>query len=73
VINSILELGAWIGVLVNGILADTFGRQQATLSGVIVFVVGVVVQACAKGVDSILGGRFVTGLGVGILSMIVPL
>lgn len=72
-INSILELGAWVGVLVNGLLADALGRQQATLSGVVVFIVGVIVQACAKNADYILGGRFVTGLGVGILSMIVPL
>lgn len=72
-INSILELGAWVGVLVNGILADGLGRQQATVSGTIVFTIGVIVQACAKNVDYILGGRFVTGLGVGILSMIVPL
>jgi MFS family permease len=60
-------------VLANGILADALGRQKATLSGVIVFLVGVIIQACAKNVDYILGGRFVTGLGVGILSMIVPL
>jgi MFS family permease len=71
--NSILELGAWVGVLANGLLADALGRQQATLSGVVVFVVGVIVQACAKNADYILGGRFVTGLGVGVLSMIVPL
>ncbi|KAJ5433641.1 uncharacterized protein N7458_012797 [Penicillium daleae] len=72
-LTAILELGAWVGVLVNGILADALGRQKATLSGVIVFLVGVIIQACAKNVDYILGGRFVTGLGVGILSMIVPL
>lgn len=60
-------------MLANGILADALGRQKATLSGVIVFLVGVIIQACAKNVDYILGGRFVTGLGVGILSMIVPL
>jgi MFS family permease len=59
--------------LVNGVLADALGRQQATVSGTIVFIIGVIVQACAKNVDYILGGRFVTGLGVGILSMIVPL
>lgn len=68
-----MELGAWVGVLANGVLADSLGRQQATLSGVVVFIIGVVVQACAKNVDYILGGRFVTGLGVGVLSMIVPL
>ncbi|OKP00045.1 Quinate permease [Penicillium subrubescens] len=72
-LTAILELGAWVGVLANGLLADALGRQQATLSGVVVFVVGVIVQACAKNADYILGGRFVTGLGVGVLSMIVPL
>lgn len=68
-----MELGAWVGVLVNGVLADALGRKQATVSGVAVFLLGVIVQACAKNVDYILGGRFVTGIGVGILSMIVPL
>lgn len=70
---SILELGAWVGVLINGLLADRLGRKLATVAGVVVFLVGVIVQACAKGPDYILGGRFVTGLGVGTLSMIVPL
>ena len=72
-INSILELGAWFGVLVNGLLADRLGRKYATVLGVVVFLVGVIVQACATNVNYILGGRFVTGLGVGTLSMIVPL
>ncbi|KAJ5484707.1 hypothetical protein N7539_004695 [Penicillium diatomitis] len=72
-VTAILELGAWIGVLVNGVMADTLGRQQATVSGVFVFLVGVIVQACAKNVDYIFAGRFVTGIGVGVLSMIVPL
>lgn len=71
--NSILELGAWVGVLINGILADRLGRKLATVSGVIVFLLGVIVQACAKGPSYILGGRFVTGMGVGTLSMTVPL
>lgn len=70
---SILELGAWFGVLVNGIAADRFGRKLACVGGVFVFLIGVIIQACAKNADYILGGRFVTGLGVGTLSMVVPL
>lgn len=62
-----------MGVLINGLLADRLGRKLATVTGVVVFLIGVIVQACAKGPDYILGGRFVTGLGVGTLSMIVPL
>ena len=40
---------------------------------VVVFCVGVIVQSTAFGPSSIYGGRFVTGLGVGSLSMAVPL
>jgi MFS family permease len=35
--------------------------------------VGVIVQACTVNKDYVLAGRFVTGLGVGSLSMVVPL
>lgn len=66
-------MGAWLGVLINGITADVFGRKLSTVGGVFVFIIGVIVQACAKNADYIFGGRFVTGLGVGTLSMIVPL
>lgn len=59
--------------MINGYTADKLGRKLATVMGVVVFLIGVLVQACAKNADFILGGRFVTGLGVGILSMIVPL
>lgn len=40
-----------------------------------VFAIGVIVQALTHGgsYDYILAGRFVTGIGVGSLSMIVPL
>uniref|UniRef100_A0A8H7XZV5 Major facilitator superfamily (MFS) profile domain-containing protein n=1 Tax=Psilocybe cubensis TaxID=181762 RepID=A0A8H7XZV5_PSICU len=40
---------------------------------VIVFCIGVIVQTAAFESSSIFGGRFVTGLGVGSLSMAVPL
>jgi len=72
-LTAILELGAWVGILINGIMADALGRKGATQAGVLVFCIGVVVQAAAKSASYILGGRFVTGLGVGILSMVVPL
>ncbi|KAK1221289.1 hypothetical protein PQX77_015899 [Marasmius sp. AFHP31] len=70
---AILELGAWVGVLVTGYLADKFSRKYTIVIAVVVFCVGVVVQTAAKAAESIYGGRFVTGLGVGSLSMCVPL
>ena len=74
-LTSILELGAWVGVLANGYLADKIGRKGGLVIGVVMFCVGVIVQASTRGgnYDYILAGRFVTGMGVGSLSMVVPL
>lgn len=72
-LTSILELGAWVGTLCNGYLADALGRRLTVLVAVVVFCVGVIVQACTVDKNFIFAGRFVTGLGVGSLSMVVPL
>lgn len=72
-VTAVLELGAWVGTLLNGWLADAVGRRVTTILAVVVFCVGVIVQANTHAVSFIVAGRFVTGLGVGSLSMIVPL
>ncbi|EAW07049.1 putative MFS monosaccharide transporter [Aspergillus clavatus NRRL 1] len=72
-LTAILELGAWLGTLINGYLADATGRRVTVVIAVVVFCVGVIVQACTKDPGYVYAGRFVTGLGVGNLSMIVPL
>ncbi|KAK4552452.1 hypothetical protein LTR86_010295 [Recurvomyces mirabilis] len=72
-LTSILELGAWVGTLANGYLADAVGRRVCAVIASGVFIIGVIVQACTENKDYVFAGRFVTGLGVGSLSMIVPL
>ena len=74
-LTAILELGAWLGTLLSGFLAEAISRKYGILVAVTVFVIGVVVQATAQsgGPDVILAGRFVTGMGVGSLAMIVPI
>ncbi|KAK2810803.1 hypothetical protein FQN50_002626, partial [Emmonsiellopsis sp. PD_5] len=71
----ILELGAWFGTIYSGIMAERISRKYTILVNVAVFCVGVIIQTCsAVGNDShILGGRFITGMGVGSLSMCVPM
>ncbi|EME50424.1 hypothetical protein DOTSEDRAFT_162477 [Dothistroma septosporum NZE10] len=75
-LTAILELGAWVGCLYSGFLAEILSRKYAILINTAIFIIGVVVQCTAVtgvGASAILGGRFVTGMGVGSLSMIVPM
>ncbi|KAJ7756476.1 general substrate transporter [Mycena maculata] len=72
---SILELGACKNPSIpsTGYFADKLSRKYTIVLAVVVFCIGVIVQSTAKGPPSIFGGRFITGLGVGSLSMAVPL
>ncbi|KAI5460402.1 general substrate transporter [Mariannaea sp. PMI_226] len=74
-LTSILELGAWFGTLVSGFIAETCSRKYGILIATSVFILGVIIQATSisAGAQTILAGRFITGMGVGSLSMIVPL
>ncbi|EXJ66586.1 uncharacterized protein A1O5_10256 [Cladophialophora psammophila CBS 110553] len=74
-LTSILELGAWTGTLYSGFLAEIISRKYAILVNTCIFIIGVIVQCTAvqAGHSAILGGRFVVGMGVGSLSMIVPM
>jgi MFS family permease len=72
-LTSILELGAWVGTLANGYLADALGRRLCAVLACVVFIIGVIVQATTQNKDYVFAGRFVVGLGVGSLSMVVPL
>jgi MFS family permease len=61
-LTAILELGAWIGTLLSGFLAEVLSRKYGVLVACTVFIIGVVVQATAVtvGPNSILAGRFIT-------------
>ncbi|KAI1770299.1 putative hexose transport-related protein [Hypoxylon cercidicola] len=74
-LTAILELGAWVGTLLSGFIAEAISRKYSVLVAVTVFVLGVVIQATAQsgGHNVILAGRFVTGMGVGSLATIVPI
>lgn len=74
-LTAILELGAWTGTIYSGVLAERISRKYTILVNVVIFCIGVIVQCCSIVGDDqyILGGRFVTGMGVGSLSMTVPM
>ena len=61
-LTAILELGAWIGTLLSGFLAEVLSRKYGVLVACAVFVLGVIIQATAvtAGHNAILAGRFIT-------------
>ncbi|MCJ1338023.1 hypothetical protein MMC09_003307 [Bachmanniomyces sp. S44760] len=72
--TSIFELGAWFGCLYSGFFAEIISRKYAIILNVGIFVIGVIVQCCAiiGGPPCMLGGRFVTGMAIGAMSVNVP-
>lgn len=73
-IVSILSAGNFIGALLGAPFADLMGRRWGLFTACgLVFNVGVVLQTVATTQPVFIAGRFIAGLGVGILSPIVPL
>lgn len=72
-IVSTLLIGATIGSFVGGTFADKFGRTRSFQLDAIPLTVGAILCATAQSVQTMIIGRLLTGLGIGISSAIVPL
>lgn len=70
---SVLTLGAMFGALVNGPIADALSRRWSILLANGIFLVGSIIQAASVNIPMIFVGRFIAGLSIGQLSMVVPL
>ncbi len=68
---AILELGAWAGSWIIGYFADKIGRKHSIVLSTVIFLLGSAIQGGAQNVSMLLGGRFVTGMAVGALSLLV--
>jgi MFS family permease len=69
---AILEIGALCSSLVVGRVGDIIGRKRTILYGSCIFFVGGACQTFASGLPMMLIGRITAGVGVGMLSTIVP-
>ncbi|XP_069833354.1 proton myo-inositol cotransporter isoform X1 [Dendropsophus ebraccatus] len=63
---------AALSALAGGVLNGMLGRRPCILLASLLFMAGAVVLAAAGGKETLLGGRVVVGLGIGIASMTVP-
>ncbi|WVQ85574.1 hypothetical protein IAT38_007740 [Cryptococcus sp. DSM 104549] len=73
IMTALLELGALLGALQSGFLADRFSRKRTIAMGSIWFVVGSIIQATAYSFGQLVVGRFIGGVGIGVLSSVAPM
>ncbi|WWC98835.1 hypothetical protein V866_005728 [Kwoniella sp. B9012] len=73
VMTALLELGAFLGALSAGWVADKWSRKMSIVVGSVWFVIGTILQASSYSFAQLVVGRFVGGIGVGILSSTAPM
>jgi MFS family permease len=69
VVTSMVLVGAMIGSAVGGLLADKFGRRKMLIVCGATFCAGVLIEVFASGLSSLLFGRAIAGLSIGIASI----
>ncbi|CDK29568.1 unnamed protein product [Kuraishia capsulata CBS 1993] len=74
IITAVLSIGTFVGALFAPVLSDTIGRRLTIVySAGIVFSLGTILQLILTNMALLCVGRFVSGLGVGIISAVIPL
>jgi len=73
VVTSWVTLGALVGALLAGGLADQLGRQRTMVVAGILFAIGALGETLAPGTVVLVIARFVLGFGVGVASVAGPL
>src|SRR6266446_4112280 len=70
---GIVTLGALAGALLGGAAADAVGRRPTNIAGGATFIIGSLVSAAAPDVATLIVGRFVIGVAIGLSSVAAPL
>lgn len=71
--TAMLELGALIGALCAGYLADRLSRKYSIVVAVVIFTIGSILQTAAMDYAMLTVGRLIGGMGIGALATISPL
>lgn len=66
-------LGALIGAIFSGRLTDLFGRKKLLIAVACIFILGSIGTAIAPSIPSLIIGRIIVGLAIGIASYTAPL
>jgi MFS transporter, SP family, galactose:H+ symporter len=72
VVSAVL-IGAVIGAIIGGPLADRAGRRKVIIWSGIIFIIAAVYTAFSPGIWGIVSGRIIVGIAIGIASFASPL
>ncbi len=70
---SMFTTGAFFGAAFAGPTGDWLGRRLTIVVGGVIFILGGSLQTGAANLGFLWSGRFLAGLGVGFLTMIIPM
>lgn len=74
IIVSFLSLGTFIGSLSAPFIADRYGRKPTIIvSNIVLFIIGTSLQVTAVNMRMLIVGRVISGIGIGLISAVVPL
>ncbi|KAK9364880.1 general substrate transporter [Lipomyces kononenkoae] len=71
-IVSIMEVGAFFGSITNSIFGESLGRKKSIAIGVVIMIIGSLLQASSYQRAQLVVGRIVTGFGLGIVNSTTP-
>lgn len=71
--TAMIELGALIGAINQGWIADKISRKYSIVIAVVVFTLGSILQTASMNYSMLVIGRLIGGIGIGMLSMVSPL
>ncbi|THY18637.1 general substrate transporter [Aureobasidium pullulans] len=71
-IVAIYEIGCFIGAVITSFIGENLGRRKSILIGVLIMIVGAILQATAYHIPHMVVGRIVSGIGMGFINSTVP-
>ncbi|KAL1838137.1 hypothetical protein VTJ49DRAFT_2988 [Mycothermus thermophilus] len=72
-IVAMLSAGTTVGALLSAPIADQWGRRLSLIFAIGIFCIGAIFQVAANNVALLATGRTLAGVGVGMVSVLVPL
>ncbi|KAH8675185.1 putative MFS monosaccharide transporter [Ilyonectria robusta] len=71
--TAMITLGAFIGALNQGWIADAYSRKYSIMIAVVIFTIGSALQTASVNYTMLVIARLIGGIGIGMLSAVVPL